>query len=89
LPEHTSNKLLATARLRKAHTSSELNDGLIKIYRPFWKESDTENEGRPYLRNTVHPILIYADLIASADSRNLETARMLYDSTIAEYIGED
>jgi hypothetical protein len=27
----------------------------------------------------VHPILIYADLVATGDSRNLETARMIYD----------
>jgi hypothetical protein len=27
--------------------------------------------------SVVHPVLIYADLIATGDSRNLETARML------------
>jgi hypothetical protein len=91
LPEYTGNKLLSVARLRKADTSlTSTADGPVKIYRPFWKESGEENKRGPYIvKGTVHPILIYADLIASADSRNLETARMLYDSTIAEYIGED
>lgn len=89
--EKSGSKLFAAARLRKANNATENMDGLVKIYRPFWPETHTQNHEYPNdLRtDSVHPILIYADLIASADSRNLETARMLYDSTIAEYIGED
>lgn len=86
LPEQAGNKLLVNARLRKAEKLHSEN--VVKVYRPFWPEKYNSY----YLsvdKNMVHPILIYADLIASADSRNLETARMLYDSTIAEYIGED
>jgi len=90
LPERAGNKLLAAARLRKVHNSFEDAVGLVKIYRPFWPEQHTDSKQYSYLRkDAVHPILIYADLIATADSRNLEPARMLYDSTIAEYIGED
>ncbi len=89
--EKSSSKLFAAARLRKANNAGENIDGLIKVYRPFWPEADNKNQQHPnHLRkDSVHPILIYADLIASADSRNLEAARILYDSTIAEYIGED
>ncbi|QEY17227.1 hypothetical protein D0C16_15325 [Cellvibrio sp. KY-GH-1] len=91
VPEKSVGKLFATARLRKANNSIENTSGLIKVFRPFWPENNNHNNEYPnYLRkDTVHPILIYADLIASADSRNLEVARMLYESTIAEYIGED
>ena len=65
--------------------------GLVKVYRPFWPKKDNENDEYSHClrKDTVNPILIYADLIATADSRNLEAARKLYDSTIAEYIGED
>ncbi len=89
--EKSGSKLFAAARLRKANNTTENIDGLVKVYRPFWPERHSQNHEYPnYLRkDTVNPILIYADLIASADSRNLEVARMLYDSTIAEYIGED
>ena len=29
----------------------------------------------------VHPILIYADLLATGNERNIETAKMIYDKT--------
>lgn len=85
LPEASGNKLLAAAKLRKATGN---DSGAVHIYRPFWTDK-LQNKFSYLIQDTVHPILIYADLIASADSRNLETARMLYDSKIAEYIGED
>lgn len=88
LPEASGNKLLAAAKLRKAVEWTGDDAGIVHIYRPFWTDK-LQSASAPPIQDTVHPILIYADLIASADSRNLETARMLYDSTIAEYIGED
>lgn len=88
LPEASGNKLLAAAKLRKAVEWTGDGPGIVRIYRPFWT-GKLQNTSALLIQDTVHPILIYADLIASADSRNLETARMLYDSTIAEYIGED
>jgi len=88
LPEASGNKLLAAAKLRKAVEWTGDGPGIVRIYRPFWTDK-LQNASALLMQETVHPILIYADLIASADSRNLETARMLYDSTIAEYIGED
>lgn len=88
LPETSGNKLLAAAKLRKAVEWTGDGPGIVHIYRPFWTEK-LQSRSDLLMKDTVHPILIYADLIASADSRNLETARMLYDSNIAEYIGED
>ena len=88
LPEASGNKLLAAAKLRKAVEWSGDSPGIVRIYRPFWTDK-LQRVPILSIQDTVHPILIYADLIASADSRNLEAARMLYDSTIAEYIGED
>lgn len=92
LPEHTGRKLLANARLRKLKDGEAGGRGAIKIYRPFWPE---ENEERHYsnkvaeIPGVVNPILAYADLVATGDSRNLETARMIYEQYIAEHIGED
>ena len=88
LPEASGNKLLSAAKLKKAIEWTGDRPGIVRIYRPFWTDK-LQGAFAPPMKDTVHPILIYADLIASADSRNLETARMLYDSTIAEYIGED
>jgi hypothetical protein len=33
--------------------------------------------------DVVPPMLVYADLMATHDPRNLDTARLLYDRTIA------
>jgi hypothetical protein len=58
-------------------------DGNIEILRKFWKfEPDWEYP------NLTHPVLIYADLLATADARNIETAKMIYDKEIARLIGE-
>jgi hypothetical protein len=37
----------------------------------------------------VHPILIYADLLATGNERNIETAKIIYDKHILELIRED
>ncbi len=37
----------------------------------------------------VHPVLAYADLIATGDARNIEAARKLYDERIAQFSRED
>ncbi len=83
----SDNDLLSAAKLKRAanHTTEGLGNTLI--YRPFWGEKLQKSPQS--LRETVHPILIYADLIATADSRNLETARLLYENSIAEYMRED
>lgn len=86
LPEASGNKLFAAAKLKKANAQNETK--LVHIYRPFWSQS-LQTNSLNLNPDTVHPILIYADLIASQDSRNLETARMLYDQTITGFIGED
>ncbi len=59
-------------------------DGNIEIMRKFWKfEPDWEYP------NLTHPVLTYADLLATADDRNIETAGIIYDKAIARLIRED
>lgn len=89
LPEGVGNRLLADAKLRKAVDWTADGPGIVRIYRPFWPEQITENNRRVDIPNVVDPTLVYADLIATGDSRNLETARMIYDQFIVERIGED
>jgi hypothetical protein len=48
--------------------------------RKFWK---FENHG--YV-DMVHPILVYADLLATGDPRNIETAKIIYEKDIVRYI---
>jgi len=37
----------------------------------------------------VPPLLIYADLLATGDARNIETARIIYEREITRFIRED
>lgn len=92
LPEARGTKLLAAARLKKANYP-EMEEHLVTIYRPFWQLGLDKNREKEAalpgiaLPGIVPPILIYADLVATGDSRNLETAREIYERYIAEYIG--
>lgn len=49
--------------------------GPIVVYKKFWKHTTAQNE-------TVHPIIIYAMLLGDGDSRNIETAQMIYRNFI-------
>lgn len=69
--------LVKLFRLRKAPHPSEAN---FEIYKPFWPFSEDEPG------DTVHPLVIYADLISSGDARNIETARLIYDDILYRYI---
>jgi len=59
-------------------------NGDIEILRVFWdfEENCLNNE-------VVHPLLIYADLLATGDARNIETARIIYERELNRYIRED
>ena len=55
--------------------------GKIEIFQKFW------NFDYPWNYKTLAPpLLIYADLIATADDRNIETARIIYDQHIDRLI---
>jgi len=72
------NQLLLECKLRKDPA------GEIEILNQFWNYD--ENLG---YKDLVHPILIYADLIATGNQRNIETAKMIYDEHIIRLIRED
>lgn len=66
-------ELLRNYRLRKDP------EGEIEILKTFWQEGVLENETIFTHHDMVHPLLIYADLIATNDNRNLETAEIIYN----------
>ncbi len=59
-------------------------DGNVEIMEAFWQ---TEYDW-PY-PDLAPPLLIYADLLATGDARNIETARMIYEQQLTGLIRED
>ncbi|MBB5347673.1 type IV toxin-antitoxin system AbiEi family antitoxin [Desulfoprunum benzoelyticum] len=58
--------------------------GNVEILERFWPPVDGFGAG-----DTVHPILIYADLVAISDQRTMETARMIHADFIDRHFGQD
>jgi hypothetical protein len=57
--------------------------GEIEVLKAFWnKEVFFPRKG------LAHPLLVYADLLAHGDSRNLETAKRIYEEEIAQLVRE-
>lgn len=61
-------------------------DGDIEILDVFWEFEDQEQHNN---NNIVPPLLIYADLIATGQSRNLEAAKQIYDQELAGLVQEN
>jgi hypothetical protein len=72
------NDFLLENRLRKDP------GGKIELVERFWKEPEDIIP-----METVNPILVYADIMATGDRRNTETAKIIYEKNIAEYLRED
>ena len=68
---------LQAARLRKVEPFTR-QDTLVDLVEPFWKK--TNEEGRKKNVGLVHPIIAYADLIETGDTRNLDTAYRLREN---------
>ena len=67
------NNLLIENKLKK-----DIN-GEVEILNCFWK---------PENKDIVHPILIYADLMATGNQRNIETAKIIFERYVIQYIRE-
>ena len=57
-------------------------NGDVEILKAFWNEKLHPNDTL-----NVHPIMVYADLLATANPRAIETARILYDKELARLFG--
>ena len=64
-------------------------EGDVEILQRFWKpnlfEEITEHQDVPV--DVVPPLLIYADLMATADDRNIETAKLIYEKFLYGHFG--
>ncbi len=69
------NQLLLTHHLKKAP------NGNVEILKKFWEFYYPWNYD-----GIAPPLLVYADLIATANDRNIETARIIYDKFINGFI---
>ncbi len=76
--KHKPNDILRKYRLRKDPL------GEVTLLYRFWDPGVI-----PANQDMVHPLLVYADLMATGEQRNLETARIIYEKYILRLVGED
>lgn len=74
---------LKAARLRKVQPG-EMPDIRIELFEPFWRETfrDEVKAKDQHNQDLAHPIIVYADLIATGDPRNLDAAQRLREKYI-------
>ncbi len=71
-------------RFLAAHRLRTDPGGNIEVLKAFWNTNcDWTDPG------IAHPLLVYADLLATGDPRNLEAARQIYDEQLAGLVRED
>ena len=58
--------------------------GEVELVARFWQPETIAPRG-----DMVHPLLVYADLMATGNQRNIETARMIYDQHLVQLLRED
>jgi hypothetical protein len=71
-------------RFLAAHRLCTDPRGNVEILEAFWDM--TGDWTNPEI---VHPLLVYADLLATGDARNIEIARQIYDEQLAGLVRED
>ena len=76
-------------RLILAHKLKRDPDGNVEILKIFWNFQYLRHTPNLNYADLVHPILIYADLLATGDARNIETAEIIYEQKVARCIRED
>lgn len=69
------------SRLQAIHGLVRDERGEIEILKKFWKFGE--------IGNVAPPLVVYADLLATADERNLETAQIIYDKYLAPLTEEN
>ena len=67
------NNLVVDNRMKK------VINGRIRFYEKFWFDIQENNI------DTVDPILIYADLLATGNDRNIETANIIYEQNLKHF----
>lgn len=70
------------AKLQAQHGLRRDADGETELLRKFWVFSRWDEQHK----HVVPPLLIYADLVRTANDRNLETAEVLYERYISRLV---
>ena len=69
VPDNRKKELISDLKLLR---NGDDKYGKVRLYGPFWK--------KPAVYSTyVHPVLACADLVATGDARNIETAGLIMD----------
>jgi len=85
LPKEEHTNFMKATKLQKAIEWTSDDAKTVYLFEPFWNV-DKNQHVLKIKKGIVPPILAYADLIGTGDSRNLEVAQRIYDKYIAEYI---
>ncbi len=72
-----AGQLLFANKLKK-HPGGE-----VELLEAFWQLDDRWQQ-----RELAPPLIVYADLLATGDARNIETAGMIYEQELAGLVGE-
>jgi hypothetical protein len=75
---------LLAARQKFMKEAGPRHTAAVEVRKRFWNFP-----GDPEQFNTVPPLLVYADLLATGDARCIETAKMIYDSYVVRLFTED
>jgi len=75
--EKDASKFLLRNKLKKDP------NGNVELLKTFWDFND------PFEIDMVPPLLVYADLLATGDARNIETAKIIYEQKLTGLIGKD
>lgn len=80
--ERLPPRLIVEQRLRRIErpVAPLQESGTLEHRKPFWGPALDAALPRP---DVVHPILVYADLMATGEGRCRETARLLYETQLA------
>ncbi len=85
------HNLLTRARLYKETLDTNIDmfekNANVIMLEPFWIEPFWNDKFR--YDGYVNPVLVYADLIATGDPRNLETANRIYEEHITRHIDKN
>lgn len=82
LPKKGGEELFRDARFRKDEF------GEIAVYRAFWNDGMRHIDYLHGQNDIVDPLIVYADLLATANARNMDAAKIIYGEEIARFIDE-
>ncbi len=72
---------LVVSQKMRLERNVQASDKVLEWRKPFWG-----NAAAGVRPDCVHPVLVYADLLATGDARCMETAQLIYDKQLARLL---